>query len=352
MESHGIDTKRRRAHVREVMLAMQALWSKEVAEFRGEFVRFEPCWQWPKPVQQPRPPVLLGGAPGPTLFAHIAEYARRLDPDRRRRPARGAGRAARRAMDAAGRDFADAAHRADGRDADAGEARLLPRARRARGGAARAVGAARRRCCRCSTRTRAICAAESRKGGPPMSQPNSRNASAAVIGAGDFIGAAIARRFAREGYHGLRRPPQRREARAARRDDRGEGRALRRPRARRAQGGRGHGLHRRGRRARAARGLHLQRRRQRLLPVPRHHRARLPQGVGDGVLRRLPHRPRGGARDARARARLALLHRRDGEPARRRRASRRSPAAKAGLRASRRAWRASSARRTSTSRTW
>ena len=75
MESHGIDTKRRRAHVREVMLAMQALWSQEVAEFRGEFVRFEPSWQWPKPVQQPRPPVLIGGAPGPKLFAHIAEYA-------------------------------------------------------------------------------------------------------------------------------------------------------------------------------------------------------------------------------------------------------------------------------------
>jgi probable F420-dependent oxidoreductase len=74
MESHGIDVKRRRALVREVMLAMQALWSQEVAEFRGEFVRFEPSWQWPKPVQQPRPRVLLGGAPGPRLFAHIAEY--------------------------------------------------------------------------------------------------------------------------------------------------------------------------------------------------------------------------------------------------------------------------------------
>jgi len=105
MESHGIDTKRRRAHVREVMLAMQALWSQEVAEFRGEFVRFEPCWQWPKPVQQPRPPVLLGGAPGPTLFAHIAEYADGWI------PIGGAGmREAldelRRAMDAARRDFA------------------------------------------------------------------------------------------------------------------------------------------------------------------------------------------------------------------------------------------------------
>jgi len=74
MENHGIDVKRRRARVRETMLAMQALWANEVAGFQGEFVRFEPSWQWPKPVQQPRPPVLLGGAPGPTLFAHVAEY--------------------------------------------------------------------------------------------------------------------------------------------------------------------------------------------------------------------------------------------------------------------------------------
>jgi len=75
MQNHGIDVKRRRAHVREVMLAMQALWSQEEASFDGEFVRFEAAWQWPKPLQQPRPRVLLGGAPGPTLFRHIAEYA-------------------------------------------------------------------------------------------------------------------------------------------------------------------------------------------------------------------------------------------------------------------------------------
>jgi probable F420-dependent oxidoreductase len=75
MADHGIDPKRRRARVREVMLAMQALWSQEVASFAGEFVRFEPSWQWPKPVQRPRPPVLIGGAAGPTLFAHVAEYA-------------------------------------------------------------------------------------------------------------------------------------------------------------------------------------------------------------------------------------------------------------------------------------
>jgi len=75
MENHGIDVKRRRELVREKVLAMQALWAEEVAEFRGEFVRFEPSWSWPKPVQQPRPRILIGGAAGPTLFAHIAEYA-------------------------------------------------------------------------------------------------------------------------------------------------------------------------------------------------------------------------------------------------------------------------------------
>jgi probable F420-dependent oxidoreductase len=75
MEDHGIDTKRRRARVREVMLAMQELWSKEVASFSGEFVRFEPSWQWPKPIQQPRPRVLIGAAPGPSLLAHVAEFA-------------------------------------------------------------------------------------------------------------------------------------------------------------------------------------------------------------------------------------------------------------------------------------
>jgi probable F420-dependent oxidoreductase len=75
MENHGIDVRRRRALVREKMLAMQELWSKEVAEYAGEFVRFEPSWMWPKPVQQPRPCVLIGGGPGRTLFAHIAEYA-------------------------------------------------------------------------------------------------------------------------------------------------------------------------------------------------------------------------------------------------------------------------------------
>jgi probable F420-dependent oxidoreductase len=75
MAHHGVAYRERRALVREKMLAMQALWSSEVAEFHGEHVDFGPSWQWPKPRQQPRPRVLIGGAAGPRLFAHVAEFA-------------------------------------------------------------------------------------------------------------------------------------------------------------------------------------------------------------------------------------------------------------------------------------
>jgi probable F420-dependent oxidoreductase len=75
MENHGIDVKRRRDLAREHVLAMQSLWADEVGSFDGELVHVEPSWSFPKPVQQPGPPVLIGGAAGPKLFAHIAEYA-------------------------------------------------------------------------------------------------------------------------------------------------------------------------------------------------------------------------------------------------------------------------------------
>ncbi|MFP6654494.1 MAG: TIGR03619 family F420-dependent LLM class oxidoreductase [Myxococcota bacterium] len=75
MENHGINVVTRRERVRETMLAMQGLWANEVASFEGEFVRFEPSWQWPKPTQLPRPRTLIGGAAGPKLFAHLVEYA-------------------------------------------------------------------------------------------------------------------------------------------------------------------------------------------------------------------------------------------------------------------------------------
>lgn len=74
-EDHGVDFAHRRDIVREKVLAMQALWGDEEATFDGEHVSFQPSWQWPKPVQQPRPPVWLGVGAGPRNFAHLVEYA-------------------------------------------------------------------------------------------------------------------------------------------------------------------------------------------------------------------------------------------------------------------------------------
>jgi probable F420-dependent oxidoreductase len=74
MEDHGVDPRRRREHAREHVLAVKTLWSDDVASFNGEFVRFGPTWSWPKPVQQPHPPVVMGGAGGPVTFRHVVEY--------------------------------------------------------------------------------------------------------------------------------------------------------------------------------------------------------------------------------------------------------------------------------------
>ena len=72
---HGIAMRDRRAVAREHTLAMRALWRDEIGEFHGEHVTIEPSWSWPKPARPGGPPVLIGGAPGPKLFAHVAEYA-------------------------------------------------------------------------------------------------------------------------------------------------------------------------------------------------------------------------------------------------------------------------------------
>jgi probable F420-dependent oxidoreductase len=69
---HDVPWRRRRAVVRDKVLAMRALWSADEASYRGEFAGFEPSWAWPKP--RARVPILIGGAAGPSLFSHIAEF--------------------------------------------------------------------------------------------------------------------------------------------------------------------------------------------------------------------------------------------------------------------------------------
>ena len=75
IEDHGVEMRSRRDVAREHVLAMQRLWADDVAAFEGERVHLPPSWSWPKPTQKPWPPVLVGGAAGPALFAHVAEYA-------------------------------------------------------------------------------------------------------------------------------------------------------------------------------------------------------------------------------------------------------------------------------------
>ena len=61
MENHGARYDTRFKLLRERVLAMKALWTQEEAEFHGRFVDFDPVWLYPKPRQQPYPPILLGG---------------------------------------------------------------------------------------------------------------------------------------------------------------------------------------------------------------------------------------------------------------------------------------------------
>ena len=73
MENHGTDYTSRFARMREQILAMRVIWTEDEAEYQGEFVNFEAMWAWPKPLQQPYPPILLGGESIHTL-RRVVDY--------------------------------------------------------------------------------------------------------------------------------------------------------------------------------------------------------------------------------------------------------------------------------------
>ncbi|MHB8574421.1 MAG: LLM class F420-dependent oxidoreductase [Dehalococcoidia bacterium] len=73
MRDHGTEPRQRWAILRERLQAMRTIWSNEVAEYHGRHVNFGPMWQWPKPVQQPHPPILVGGD-GPGTLRRVVEY--------------------------------------------------------------------------------------------------------------------------------------------------------------------------------------------------------------------------------------------------------------------------------------
>jgi probable F420-dependent oxidoreductase len=71
MADHGVDPRRRTARMIEHVEAMREIWTKDEAEFHGEFVNFDPIWSWPKPVRVP--PVLFGGE-GPTVLDRVLSH--------------------------------------------------------------------------------------------------------------------------------------------------------------------------------------------------------------------------------------------------------------------------------------
>jgi probable F420-dependent oxidoreductase len=73
LANHGVAPGQRWSVLREHVLAMKAIWTAEEAEFAGEHVSFDPIWQWPKPVQQPHPPILVGGE-GPRVLDRVLDY--------------------------------------------------------------------------------------------------------------------------------------------------------------------------------------------------------------------------------------------------------------------------------------
>jgi probable F420-dependent oxidoreductase len=73
MRNHGTDPGMRFRVMRERVLAMREIWTHEEASYHGEFVAFDRIWSWPKPVQRPHLPILVGGT-GPRVLDRVLEY--------------------------------------------------------------------------------------------------------------------------------------------------------------------------------------------------------------------------------------------------------------------------------------
>ena len=104
MAHHGIPYENRRELLREKMLMMKALWTDDEATFQGEHISLEPSWAWPKPVQEPHPPVLMGAGAGPKTIEHMVEFCDGWIPLGTRHDIAGKVKEVRQAVAHAGRD--------------------------------------------------------------------------------------------------------------------------------------------------------------------------------------------------------------------------------------------------------
>jgi probable F420-dependent oxidoreductase len=81
MRNHGTDPAHRFGVMRERIEAMKAIWTSDEATYGGRHVNFDRIWSWPKPVQQPHPPILVGGN-GPRVLDRVLAYGDEWMPNR------------------------------------------------------------------------------------------------------------------------------------------------------------------------------------------------------------------------------------------------------------------------------
>ena len=87
MRNHGTDPRTRGTLLNERLAAIKEIWTKDTAEFHGEYVDFDPIFSRPKPVQRPHPPIYIGGD-GQAALARVAAHGDGWMPHSVRNPAR------------------------------------------------------------------------------------------------------------------------------------------------------------------------------------------------------------------------------------------------------------------------
>jgi probable F420-dependent oxidoreductase len=73
MRNHGTDPRYRMALLRERIEAMKQIWANDEASYEGKYVSFDRIRSYPKPIQRPHPPILVGGS-GPTVLDRVLAY--------------------------------------------------------------------------------------------------------------------------------------------------------------------------------------------------------------------------------------------------------------------------------------
>ena len=81
MENHGTEFRTRFEVMSDRAKAIKVLWTEEEPEYHSRFANFDPVWSYPKPVQKPNPPILIGGETVHTLRRGLCQLSG-LNPNR------------------------------------------------------------------------------------------------------------------------------------------------------------------------------------------------------------------------------------------------------------------------------